>query len=139
MIDEAFDETFPIFNMKDAGYFHVPIVSMVAVHQGWGVGFTPKWEQEGNEKWIEDITPHLFKIAPETVIDVNGQAYVPSVDGKVRYPATAFYNYGKLRDKRTHDLRNRWFETEHEARAHMDRIVAAFNDPDGPEEYVTFE
>lgn len=95
--------------------------------EGYGVAFVPVWDEDTEQ--VSDVISVVVEISPRTVWTIEGMACVADADGCM-YPVD---NFRELDDDLdvddTHDLRDRWFATEDEARDHERDTMARYRNP----------
>lgn len=116
-------------------------VTQIIEHEfegGYGVYFAPVFtgEDEPNPDAIVDVDGGIMRIAPHTVREFGGALCVVEEDGKFGIPVENFQKLDDLWTDDTHDLRDRFFETEEEAKAHLEYTLERFANPAPWESFI---
>ena len=106
--------------------------------EGWGVSVCPIWagEDENPEcDRIAEIEVFVIRLHPDNGRLV-GSAYCMQQGDSPNVPVENFRPLDDLRTDDTHDLRDRWFATEDEARAHARYTAARWANPSPWESFI---
>ena len=107
--------------------FQIEVRKVVTLKEGYGTYFIPIWSSEDEDR-IADVAGGVVRIAPDTVTVIGGEACVKAEDD-LYIPVTEFRELEDLPYDDTHDLRNRWFASEEEAREHLEYTLSRFQNP----------
>lgn len=97
---------------------------------GWGVSVVAVWsgdEDEGPER-VADIDVSVVEIR-EDAVQIIGGAPCIQIAANMYVPIENFRELPELSEDDTHDLRDRWFATEQEARAHAANVQRTWDHP----------
>lgn len=128
--------------MTDNKEFTVTVPRNFTFREGWGVLIDPVFEGDTefeNDK-VADIDVGIVPIR-EDLVEIIGNTPcmpVPEVD-KHFVPIENFQDVSDLWQGDTHDLRTRWFATEGEAKSHVVRTMARWNNPEPWESFICLD
>jgi len=98
----------------------------VSYETGWGVACLIIWDDEDR---VSDVEIVVVEIAPATEKVLGGVLCV-SIGPDMNIPIQNFEHVEDLATDDTHDLRDRWFATEDEAREHARYTVDRWANPE---------
>lgn len=108
--------------------------------EGWGVSITPLWDEneETGAEWISDIFVSVVRLSPQTEV-IIGNTICAETEENFFVPMDNFQPLEDLWENDTHDLRDRWFATEREARDHAEYTERRFKNPAPWESFVKLD
>ncbi len=120
--------------------FTVTRIRTITLKEGYGVWFIPVYagEDSPNPDAVVDVDAAIVRISPDTIVMLHGEPCIP-IGNNCFIPAATFQEREELACDDTHDLRNRWFETEQEAREHMEYTLRRWKHPQPWESFVCIE
>jgi hypothetical protein len=104
--------------------------------EGWGVACVPIYNGEEYDDSIADIEVLIVRIAESAVREIGGTPCVRPDGESMWFPVVNFQELEELWEDDTHDLRDRWFATEEEARGHADYTLKRWRNPEPWESFV---
>ena len=106
--------------------------------EGWGVAICPIWASDDDGEPLDavaDIEVSVVRLGPTTERIVGGAICAEAWPG-LYVPMENFKRLEDLRHDDTHDLRDRWFATETEARDHAAHTQRRWERPQPWESFI---
>lgn len=100
--------------------------------QGWGVSFIPIWD---DDDFVSDIDSTVVEITESAVELIGGEPCV-KLGPDTYVPVENFLTEVSGGHDDTHDLRDRWFATEREAREHETYTMKRYRNPQIWESFI---
>lgn len=89
-----------------------------------------------DDERVADVDAGIVRITSDTITFRGGALCVNAEDVDICFPVENFRELEDLWEDDTHDLRDRWFATEQEARDHLEYTLDRWRRPEPWESFV---